>query len=251
MLFMTMEVKEGRHLRDTYVKFNTTHWSVVLAAGQEDSRASFPALEKLCETYWSPLYSYARRVGNSPHAAEDLTQSFVTRLIEKSYLQAVDQTKGRFRSFLLTAFKRFLADEYDKATALKRGGHCEHLSLDAQEAEERYGTIPLDELTPEMLFDRQCALTLLKRAESRLRAEYKVLGKSDLLEAIIQHQGGNDQSYAELAARARIPENTFKSHLHRMRQRYRKLLLEEISRTVSDATQVRDEVQYFLTILGK
>jgi RNA polymerase sigma-70 factor (ECF subfamily) len=171
--------------------FTTTHWSVVLAAGQNDSPLAVEALEKLCRMYWYPLYAYVRRRGYGPDDAEDLTQEFSARLLEKNGLARADRAKGRFRSFLLGALNHFLADEKDRAEAKKRGGGRTLISWDQQNAEERFGAEPMDELSPEKIFERRWALSVLEQAATRLRNEYDAAGQAQLFEQLKSYiEGG-------------------------------------------------------------
>lgn len=228
--------------------FGTTHWSVVQAACDSEASQAPTAMETLCLTYWYPLYAFIRRTGRSAHDAEDLTQAFFTRLLEKDYLAAVDRTKGTFRSFLLIALKRFLADEQDRAQAQKRGGGRSIISLDAIQAEEQYQLEPSHNLTPERLFERRWALTVLDRARARLQAEYAAAGKSDLFERLkgFHHPDESTVAYADIAAQLDLPQNTVKSHVHRLRKRYRQLVRDEIAQTVSDPSAVEAEIRDLL-----
>ncbi|MHC5543746.1 RNA polymerase sigma factor, partial [Singulisphaera rosea] len=167
------EVTDGFHSRSS--RFDTTHWSNVLTARDASSPASAEAMEQLCRTYWYPLYAYVRRGGRNSHDAQDLTQEFFSRLLEKGYLHAAAAEKGRFRTFLLVALQRFLANEWDRARTLKRGGNRIHVPLDASEAESRYQTEPSDAMTPERIFERRWAVTVLEQTLVRLRAEYERL----------------------------------------------------------------------------
>src|SRR2546430_9901540 len=159
--------------------FATTHWSVVLAARQQTSPEAGEALESLCRAYWYPLYAFIRRRGYDSHDAQDLTQGFFTRLLEKNYLAQADREKGRFRSFLLAALKHFLSDEQDRARAQKRGGGQALISLDEQTAEGRYRLEPADVMSAEKLFERRWALTLLEQARTRLCDEYVAAGQAE------------------------------------------------------------------------
>jgi RNA polymerase sigma-70 factor (ECF subfamily) len=233
--------------------FVTTHWSVVLAARPADSSRARQALETLCRTYWYPLYAFARRVGHSPHDAEDLVQSFFARCLEKNYLDAADQAKGRFRSFLLLALKRFLANEWDKQRAQKRGGGAPLIALDALTAEERYGLEPAQHLSADRLFERRWALTLLEQVLERLRAEQAEAGRltqfEQLKEALIGG-GGRDAPYARLAEQLGTSEAAVKVAVHRLRRRYRELLEAEIAHTVGTPEDVADERRYLLAVLS-
>ena len=229
----------NRHILNTIrhvdARFATTRWSVVLAAGHRTAggRDSFASL---CQSYWFPLYAYVRRRGHAPEDAQDLTQAFFTRLMEKNWVAAADQTKGRFRSFLLTAMKHFLADEWDRERAQKRGGGIAPLALELATAEAQYAREPVDAETPERIFERRWALTLLDQVLARLRAEYERDGKAALFEALHPTLVGERtaQPYAELARSLDSSEAAIKSAVHRLRQRYRQLLREEIAGTVDD-----------------
>jgi len=232
-------------------RFATTRWSVVLAAGHRTAggRDSFASL---CQSYWFPLYAYARRRGHAPEDAQDLTQAFFTRLIEKNWVASADQTKGRFRSFLLTAMKHFLADEWDRERAQKRGGGIAPLALELATAEAQYAREPVDAETPEHIFERRWALTLLDQVLARLRAEYTQEGKSALFESLHPALVGERtaQPYAELARSLDTSEAAIKSAVHRLRQRYRQLLREEIAGTVGAATDVDEELRHLFAVLS-
>jgi RNA polymerase sigma-70 factor (ECF subfamily) len=231
-------------------EFCTTHWSVVIAAGRNDTTHARAALEKLCQKYWYPLYVFVRRLGQSPHDAEDLVQSFFTLCIEKQYLGEADQSKGRFRSFLLIALKRFLANEWDKARTLKRGGGTPAVSLDALTAEQRYALEPAERLTADRLFERRWALTLLDNVLSRLRGEQVEAGQREAFEFLKDSlTGGGSAPYAELAERLGKSEGAVKVAVHRLRQRYRELLETEIANTVASPEEVAEERRYLLSVL--
>ena len=226
-------------------RFTTTHWSVVLAAGDSASPAAQKALEALCGTYWYPLYAFVRRQGNDEETAKDLTQAFFARLLEKNYLAQVQREKGKFRSFLLGALKHFLADEWDKSRAQKRGGGDALLSLDDQAAEERYRLEPADQVSPDKLFDRRWALTILEQAAERLCREYHATGKGQLFDQLQTFLSGslNGSTYAEAAPRLGMSENTLKSHVRRLRQRNREILRQVIADTVASASQIDEELR--------
>lgn len=232
--------------------FVTTHWSVVLTAGRSDTTRAHAALAKLCQTYWYPLYAYVRRRGQSPEDAQDLTQEFFARLLEKNWVGNADQTKGRFRSFLLATMNHFLADEWDKARAQKRGGGVPLVPLQFETAETRYGVEPADPITPERIFERRWALTLLEEVLNRLRAEYEQEGKDDLFAALHPCLVGERtaQPYAELAASMGVNEGTVKSAVHRLRQRYRQLLRDEIANTVAGSEEVDEELRHLFAVLA-
>jgi RNA polymerase sigma-70 factor (ECF subfamily) len=232
--------------------FVTTHWSVVLEAGQGDSREAAEALERLCRAYWYPLYTCVRRQGHGPHDACDLTQQFLAGLLEKKYLQRADPSRGRFRSFLLSSLKNFLVDEWRKEKAAKRGGAHPVLSLDVHSAEERYAAEPADSLAPDKVYERNWALTLLERVLERLRLEFQGPGKPELFEALEGYLWGDDdaQSYGELSTRLGMTEGGVKVAAHRFRARYRELLRAEVACTVADPGEVDKELKYLLRVVG-
>ena len=232
--------------------FATTHWSVVLAAGRGDSTRATAALEKLCRNYWYPLYAFVRRLGHSAPDAEDLVQSFFAVCLEKNYLGAAEQAKGRFRSFLLMALKRFLANEWDKARAQKRGGTHTTVSLDVLTAEQRYALEPADSLSADKLFDRRWALTLLDQVVTRLQDEQAAMGKADQFEQLKEciTTAGRGVPYVEIAARLGTSESAIKVAVHRLRQRYRELLQEEIANTVAAPAEIEDERRHLLMALA-
>jgi len=232
--------------------FVTTHWSVVLAARGADSTRGRAALERLCQTYWYPLYAFVRRLGQDPHDAEDLVQGFFEQCLAKNYFEAADQAKGRFRSFLLLALKRFMANEWDKARTRKRGGGAPTVALDALTAEERYALEPADRLSADRLFERRWALTLLEKVLDRLREEQVAANRGTAFEQLRDclTAGGRGTPYAELAARLGMTEGAVKVAVHRLRQRYRELLEEEIAHTVSSPEEVAEERRYLLQALG-
>jgi RNA polymerase sigma factor (sigma-70 family) len=232
--------------------FATTHWSVVLTAQDRDSTRAEAALAWLCRTYWYPLYAYVRRQGHSPEDAQDLTQEFFARLLAKNYLGDVDRGKGRFRSFLLAALKHFLANEWDRAQAAKRGGGQRPISLDDTDAEARYRAEPADTLSADKIFERRWALTLLEKVLERLRHEYALAGKAELYEELKECLTGCKASarYAELGTRLGLSEGAVKVAVHRLRQRYRALLRQEIAQTVSSPAEIEDEIRHIIAVLG-
>ena len=232
--------------------FVTTHWSVVLTAGRNDTTRARAALENLCQTYWPPLYAYVRRRGHSPEDAQDLTQAFFARLLERNAVAAVAPEKGRFRSFLLASMNHFLSDEWDKARAQKRGGG-KVISLDLQSAETRLGEIPAENFTPEKAFEHRWAITLLEQVYQRLGEEYRAQGKGTLFDALRTTLAGASDAapYAELARQLDMTEGAVKVAVHRLRQRYRALLRDTIADTVSTPDEVEDELRYlFRTLAG-
>ena len=226
--------------------FPATHWSVVLAARAGDEADSLRALETLCRAYWYPLYAWLRRQGHSPHDAQDLTQGFFARLLEKRYLDAADRDKGRFRSFLLMALKRFLAKEWERERAQKRGGGQRALSLDTEMAERRYQGEGAEHLPPDRAYERRWALTLLDQALTALRQDYQALGRAaefECLKPYLTAERG-EIPYPEVAERLGMSEGTARAAVHRMRSRFRALFRAEISRTVATEEEVEDEVRY-------
>jgi RNA polymerase sigma factor (sigma-70 family) len=226
-------------------RFSTTHWSVVLAAGNLDSASSREAMEKLCRTYWFPLYSYLRRRGYEMHEAEDYTQAFFAALLQRHSLQHADPHQGKFRSFLLVCLNHFLADERDRARAQKRGGGRETVSLDMEDAETRYRLEPAHDLTPERLFAKSWSLTILNNAMARLKAEFSATDKQQLFESLKPHlpAGKGPTGYRELAVRLGMTEAAVKVAVYRLRHRYRQLVRDEIAQTVSTPQQVDEEIQ--------
>lgn len=233
-------------------KFALTRWSVVLAAGSNDSARARDALEKLCRIYWHPIFAFVRRQGHSPHDAQDLTQEFFARLLAKNYLGAADRSRGRFRSFLLASLKHFLANEWDKAGAQKRGGHQALIPINVQSAETSYALEPADEMTAEKIFERRWALTLLAQVLARLRAEFEQEGKEKLFEQLKATLTGERRTmaYAELGERLGMSEGALKVAVHRMRQRYRELLREEIAETVCGPEEVEAEIRALFSALA-
>jgi RNA polymerase sigma factor (sigma-70 family) len=232
--------------------FVTTHWSIVRSARGPDTPEARQALEALCRTYWYPLYAYARRAGQSPADAEDLTQGFFARLLEKDYLKAAAREKGKFRTFLLTALKRFMANEWDRQHAAKRGGFAAIVSIDQEEAESRFTAEPADRVAPDVLFDRQWALTLLQRTMATLQQEYVASGRSRLFEHLQQCLVRDEAAlpYAEIATRLNLTEAAVKMAVHRLRLRYREILQAEIGQTVSSADEIEDEIRHLFSAFG-
>ena len=233
-------------------EFETTHWSIILSAGRSDSTHAREAAEKFCAAYWYPLYAFVRRQGHGPDDAQDLTQEFFARLLARRSLGQVDPAKGKFRSFLLAALKHFLANEWDRAQAEKRGGEHTFVSFDQQTAEERYGNEPAHEATPEKLFERRWALTLLEQVLARLREENDADGKSDLFDRLKATLTGEEDAatYAAMAAQLGMTEAAVKVAVHRLRQRYRELLRKEIARTVNSDGEVEEELRYLFAVLS-
>jgi len=225
--------------------FATTRWTVVLAAGSRSAPNADVALEELCRTYWYPLYAYTRRHGHSREDAEDLTQSFFARFLQRNYLEKLQAEHGRFRAFLLASLKHFLANEWDRAGRQKRGGGVPPLSLDWQGADTRYRIDPADHLSPDKIYDRAWAVTLLERVITRLREENAADGKAALFERLkpFLMVGRGDIPYAQAAAGLAMTEGAARVAVHRLRRRYRELLREEIRQTLSDPAQVEEEMR--------
>ena len=233
-------------------QFATTHWSVVVAAEQFSSPKGARAMEALCRTYWYPLYAYVRRRGYGPEDAQDGTQSFFARLLEGDLLARASPERGRFRSFLLTALQNFLADEHDRASARRRGGGHLIISLDSLEGEARYALEPVDEISPDRLFERRWVTTVLEGAWALLAEEYATEGKADLFRELRRFNSVQESApgYSEAGAKLGLPENTVKSLVHRMRRRYRAILRAEIARTVADPVEIDEEIRHLLNVLG-
>lgn len=229
--------------------FATTHWSVVLKAQDKESPRSAEALENLCRAYWYPLYAYARGLGQSPADAEDLTQGFFARLLEKDFLKTAAREKGRFRTFLKVAYKRYLANEWDRQHAQKRGGFAPAVSIDQELAESRYASEPVDGAQPDLLFDRHWATTLLERTMSRLRQEYVSTDRSALLTYLqgCLVRSDSDLSYAEIGSRLGLTEPAVKMAVQRFRARYREILRAEIAETVSAPSEIEEEIRHLFS----
>ena len=232
--------------------FATTHWSAVLSAGRNDTTRARDALAGLCKTYWPALHAYVRRRGFSPHDAEDLTQEFFARLLEHNWIARADARKGRFRSFLLTALKRFLADQSDKARAQKRGGGRNPVSLDSDPASAREAAGSAGELPADLAYDRQWALALLGRTMARLRAEFAQAGKGPEFERLkaFLTTDRKEISYIAAAAAAELSEGAARVAVHRLRKRYRELFREEIARTVAGPDEVEAELRHLIAVLA-
>lgn len=233
-------------------RFTTTHWSVVLTAGDPTSPGAAEALEQLCRTYWYPLYAYVRRRGRLPEDAQDLTQEFFRRLLASDWIARADQAKGRFRTFLLCGMQNFLANEWQKAGRLKRGRGREFVTLDGLEAEERYRIEPAETASADRLFERRWALTLLETVLQRLEAEHSAPEAADRFSALRYVLLGRvgDEGYVSLARRFGVTENTVKSWAHRLRLRYRELLRETVAQTVARPEEVQDELRFLARVLS-
>jgi RNA polymerase sigma factor (sigma-70 family) len=238
--------------RTAVAVFATTHWSVVLSAADSRSANAQEALEKLCRTYWYPIYAYLRRRGCGEHDAQDLTQGFFAQLLERRSIQSVEREKGKFRSFLLASLNYYVADERDRANAQKRGGGREVLSLDAQEAEQRYRLEPVNERSPEKIFEQRWAMTLLDQVLARLGQEFTDAGKRELFERLqgFLVAGTGEGTYAEVAQEVGMTEEAVKKAVQRMRRRYHQLFREEVAHTVAGPNEVEEELRNLCAILG-
>lgn len=231
--------------RSSHPHFATTHWSLVLEAGKKSAPEADAALETLCRAYWFPLYAFARRKGHEPDDAADLTQEFFSRLIEKSFLESADPDRGRFRTFLLTIFQRFLANEFARCQAVKRGGGLPTLSIDFDDGEMRYVDGLTNAQTPERIFERQWALTLLQRVVDELRCEYQTKGRGQLFDTCRSFLVGSAPAtigYAETATTLNMTEGALRVAVHRLRERYRELLRIEVAGTITDETTIDEEL---------
>jgi len=225
---------------------------MVVSAGRGDTRAH-QAMERLCESYWQPLYSYVRRRGSSPEDAQDMTQEFFARLLGSNRVSRADQQKGKFRSFLLTSMKNFLSDEWDKAHAQKRGGGVQPCSLQFDDGERTYVLEPVNNVTPEQVFERRWALTLLDNVLVRLREEHIAEGREEQFDMLNPCLVGDRdaQPYMQLADQLGITEGGVKSAVHRLRKRYRELLRKEIANTVATPEEIDEELGYLFEVLGR
>ena len=226
-------------------QFATTHWSVILAAGDSAAALHEPALSTLCRTYWFPLYAYLRRRGYDSHQAEDYTQGFFAGILERKGLRKADPKCGKFRSFLLASLKNFLADEWDRSHARKRGGEKTVLSLDFDAAAGRYEREPAHQMSPEKLFERSWAMTVLNSAMERLKAESAASDKQQLFDRLKVYLTAEKDagSYRDVAAELNMTEGAVKVAVHRLRRRYRELVRDEIAQTVTTEAEVDEEIR--------
>jgi RNA polymerase sigma-70 factor (ECF subfamily) len=231
--------------------FATTRWSLVVAASQSPSPQARAALEELCGNYWYAVYAFVRRRGKQVDDARDLTQEFFTRLLEKEHLEAADRERGRFRTFLLTAVAHFLSNERERACAQKRGGGQAVLSLDFERGEERYRHEPADPWTAEKIFERRWALTLLDHSVTKLKQDYSAAGKGPLFDELKVFLTGESAApaYEDSAARLGTSSGAVKVAVHRLRQKYREALREEIAQTVAAEEDIDSELHVLLSAL--
>lgn len=230
--------------------FLTTRWTAVRRARESDTTGAQVALAELCQVYWPPLYAYVRRIGHSPHDAEDLTQGFFARLLRLDSLAKVTPERGKFRAFLLASLKHFLADERDFAHAQKRDAKLT-FSLDTAAAEERYRAVPDPALTPDQVFERQWAITLLGTVMLRLQHEYEAAGRGVLFSELRFAIAGESVPSVELATRLAMSDEAVRAAIHRLRRRYRAALREELAHTVSSEAEVLDELHALKRILAR
>jgi RNA polymerase sigma-70 factor (ECF subfamily) len=230
----------------------TTQWSIVLAAAHDSRPDARAALATLCQTYWRPLYCYVRRRGHSPDDAQDLTQQFFATLLEKEHLRVADPDRGRFRSFLLAVLNHFLANEWDRTRAKKRGGGRKMIPMDSADAEGRYSLEPADRLTPEKLYERQWALTLLDEVLGELRRQCEREGKERIFNRLKEFLGGAEPEapYGQVAEELDMTEGAVKMAVHRLRRQYRRLLRAHIARTVACPEDIDDEIRHLFAALG-
>ena len=232
-------------------RFPTTRWTLVVAAGDRDRTQARPALASLCENYWYPLYAYLRRRAYPADQAQDLTQEFFVRVLEGRYLDRADPDRGRFRSFLLSSLKFFVADEEDRNRAHKRGGGA-LVPLEFPSGEERYQREPAHDETPEHIFERRWALSVLDRVVERLRSEFVQHGRAEHFERLkVFLLGQSDAPYAVLAGEMNSSEGALKVAIHRLRKRYRELFRQEIADTVVDPADVESELRYLASVLTR
>ena len=235
------------------VAIGTGLLTLVLAAGRPQAPHADVALEELCRTYWYPLYVYVRRQTTTREDAEDLTQAFFARFLEKNYLVGLSSDKGKFRAFLLAALKHFLANEWDRANRLKRGGGVANLSLDWQDADTRYQINPADNLSPDKLYDRAWAVTLLGRVISHLREESEAEGKTELFEQLKPFLMADKSAipYGQAAEALKLSEGAVRVAVHRLRRRYRELLRAEIAQTLADPAQADEEMKALMSAFAE
>jgi len=229
--------------------FKSTHWSVVRKACNLDSPSAMEALSQLCRDYWYPLYAFVRRRGYSPEDAQDLTQDFFARLVEKHFVQYADQARGRFRAFLLSSLEHFLNNEWDKRKTIKRGGRCFFVSWEKLGAEDRYGQEPFSDLSAEKLYERRWAMTLLEKATDALRREHKAAGEQAVFEGLLGFLSGtqNSEPYKDVAARLNLTEDAVRMRVHRLKRRFGKLLREEVAATVEPG-EIEDEMRHLFAV---
>ncbi len=248
---MAIPGPEGERLAQAGSAFVTTRWSVVLRAGDETSAESVAALQQLCQAYWYPLYANVRRQGHSPHDAQDLVQEFFARFLERNYVRSAERERGRFRTFLLTALKNFLINDWKQANRQKRGSGQATISFDELLAESRFAAEPAVAQPPDLHYDRVWAANLMERALAALHAEFEKAGKQDLFERLKVFVWGekNALSYAEMATQLGMTAGAVKVAVHRLRQRYGQLLRAEVANTVATPLEVEEELRYLVAVI--
>jgi DNA-directed RNA polymerase specialized sigma24 family protein len=248
---MSQETNHREPSWDSAGIFQTTHWSAVRAAGGSGTPQSGVALETLCRVYWYPLYAYVRRQGHGAHDAQDLTQEFFARLLQKNYLKLADQERGRFRSFLLKSLQNFLVNEWARGQARKRGGGAPLLPLDEAVAERLYRQESTNPTSAETLFDKRWATTLLDRAFQRLQVDYAAAGKGELfqqLQSLLLNEG-SAECYRTLGGQVGLSEGAVKVAVHRLRHRFKGAVRSEVAQTVATAGEVDEELRCLMTAM--
>jgi RNA polymerase sigma factor (sigma-70 family) len=250
-----MSIEPSRNDSDPRLRehFASTHWSVVLAAGDSGALGASAALELLCQTYWYPLYVYVRRRGYSDSDAQDLTQEFFARLLDKKYLKLADPNRGKFRSFLLKSLQHFLVNEWEKARTQKRGSGQSLVPLDVHGAEARYAAEPIQELALDEVYEKRWAVTLIETVLARLGDGYSADGRAQIFESLKGCIWGDRAtvSYDEVAERLGLSEGAVKVAVHRLRTRYRELLRAEVAHTVSNLNEVVEELRHLMAVLSR
>ena len=247
---MTQPIQSGG---DHAGAFPATHWSLVLAASQLDSTETRAALAQLCQAYWHPVYAFIRRRGHDPEQAKDLTQEIFAQLIENRRLETADRDRGRFRTFLLACVQHFLNNERKKERRLKRGGQRSFVSLDEAVAEQWYGVEPANSFSPEQIFERRWAMTVLDHVLEELKREFTEAGKAgqfEALEVFLSGARGVPESYAEIAQRLNLSESAARQVAHRMRCRFGELLRKQVAQTVTGPTELEAELAHFRSVLS-
>lgn len=233
-------------------EFPATRWSLVLQVRDASEATANGALEELCKLYWRPVYSFLRRQGNSPHDAEDLTQGFFVSLLQREAFAQVEEAKGRLRSFLLVAVKRFAASQHERNHALKRGGEIVHVPIDMQDAEEHYSVEPVTHETPEFLFDKQWALALLRAVMLMLQDDYTQSGRGELFRALKDRltSDRDPDSLQKVADQLGMTHGAIRTAVSRLRERCSTILHHQIAQTVRSKVEVREEIEHLLRVLG-
>jgi RNA polymerase sigma factor (sigma-70 family) len=247
---MSLTEPDSRTAPHSAREFITTHWSIILRAGGAASKDADAALEDLCRAYWYPLYAYVRRQGHSVDDAQDLTQNFFARFLDRKSLRLADPHRGRFRTFLLTSLKNFLINEWRKSNREKRGGGRQIISLDAEETETRFLAEPAD--APDKAFERHWALVVLDRVLSQMQAEFAAAGRGHVFEELKSYLTGedNESSSTEIGRRLGMTEGNLRVTIHRLRGQYRDLLREEVARTVETPEAIEEEIRHLISALS-